>query len=133
MTLPDHFWWGCTSSSVGAEGVAPGADWSRWERDGRAPRSGEGSGFGTNFADDLTGMASLKERFFHTEKNLRHSRQFKGTTAKNDRTVRPAGWEWRGFHRRPTTFSMQSRMDGVVKGLAMKLLRPYFCPSAKIV
>ncbi|MDH3707372.1 MAG: family 1 glycosylhydrolase [Acidimicrobiia bacterium] len=59
MTLPEHFWWGCTSSSVGAEGVAPAADWSRWEREGRAPRSGEGSGFGTNHADDLAGLAEL--------------------------------------------------------------------------
>lgn len=59
MTLPDDFWWGCSSSSVGAEGVAVGADWSRWERDGRAPRSAEGSGFLTNFEDDLAGLAEL--------------------------------------------------------------------------
>ncbi len=59
MGLPDDFWWGCSSSSVGTEGVGPTADWSLWERDGRAPRSGDGSGFLTNFADDLSGLAEL--------------------------------------------------------------------------
>lgn len=65
MTIPDGFWWGCTASSVGAEGVAATADWSLWERDGRAPRSGDGAGFLTNFADDLAGLAEL---------GLRHQR-----------------------------------------------------------
>jgi len=30
--------WGVSASSVSAEGVAPAADWSRWERDRRAPQ-----------------------------------------------------------------------------------------------
>ena len=34
---------GVTASAVSAEGVAPAADWSTWERDGRAPRSSAGA------------------------------------------------------------------------------------------
>ncbi|MGI9602852.1 MAG: family 1 glycosylhydrolase [Acidimicrobiales bacterium] len=63
--FPADFWWGCTSSSVGSEGVGPAADWSLWEREGRAPISGDGSGLLTNFADDLAGLAEL---------GLRHQR-----------------------------------------------------------
>ncbi|MDH3753839.1 MAG: family 1 glycosylhydrolase [Acidimicrobiia bacterium] len=56
----DHdFWWGVTSSSVQAEGVAAAADWSRWERDERVPRSGDGAGFGIDFRDDLALLAGL--------------------------------------------------------------------------
>ena len=46
------FWWGTTASSVSTEGAAPAADWSAWERSGRAPASGTGNGFGTNAGDD---------------------------------------------------------------------------------
>ena len=53
------FWWGATASSVSAEGVAPAADWSRWERDGRAPRSHDGAGFSVDFRDDLAQLARL--------------------------------------------------------------------------
>lgn len=42
-----------------AEGVAPSADWSAWERDGSAPKSGEGSGFRFDFRDDLALLAEL--------------------------------------------------------------------------
>ncbi len=50
---------GVTASSLQAEGVAPAADWSVWEGDGRAPISGEGSGFGRDFAADLQLYAEL--------------------------------------------------------------------------
>ncbi len=39
------------------EGVAPAADWSVWERNGRVPRSGEGCGFGIDFRGDLEMLA----------------------------------------------------------------------------
>ena len=45
--------WGVSSSATSWEGAAPASDWARWEQLGRAPRSGEGNGFGTNFVDDL--------------------------------------------------------------------------------
>ena len=51
--------WGAGASSVSAEGVAPAADWSVWERDGRAPRSGDGAGFALDFRDDLAQLARL--------------------------------------------------------------------------
>lgn len=57
--FPDHFAWGTTSSSVQLEGVAPAADWSAWERDGRAPRSNEGSGFRIDWRDDLRLQAEM--------------------------------------------------------------------------
>lgn len=51
--------WGVTSSSVAAEGVAPAADWSAWEQEGRVPRSGDGAGFTTDHRDDLAQFAAL--------------------------------------------------------------------------
>lgn len=57
--FPGGFLWGTTASSVGAEGVAPTADWSAWERENRAPRSADGNGWATNFADDAALLASL--------------------------------------------------------------------------
>lgn len=57
--FPEGFLWGTTSSSVGSEGVAPTADWSAWEREGRAPRSADGNGWATNAADDALALASL--------------------------------------------------------------------------
>ena len=56
-TLP--FLWGVTASAVSAEGVAPAADWSTWERDGRAPRSSDGSGLLTEYRDDVRQLAAL--------------------------------------------------------------------------
>ena len=53
------FLWGAGASSVSAEGVAPAADWSVWERDGRAPRSGDGAGFARDFRDDLVQLRGL--------------------------------------------------------------------------
>ena len=60
MTVADSgFLWGAGASSVSAEGVAPSADWSVWERDGRAPRSGDGAGFARDFRDDLAQLRRL--------------------------------------------------------------------------
>ena len=53
------FLWGVGASSVSTEGVAPSADWSVWERDGRAPRSGDGAGFARDFRDDLAQLGRL--------------------------------------------------------------------------
>ncbi len=53
MTFPEDFAWGTASSSTQAEGAAPTSTWRRWEEAGRAPRSGEGNGFATNYADDF--------------------------------------------------------------------------------
>ena len=50
---------GVTASAVSAEGVAPAADWSTWERDGRAPRSSDGAGLLTDFRDDLQQFVAL--------------------------------------------------------------------------
>ena len=50
---------GVTASAVSAEGVAPAADWSTWERDGRASRSSDGAGLLTDFRDDLQQFLSL--------------------------------------------------------------------------
>ncbi|MDP9271719.1 MAG: family 1 glycosylhydrolase [Chloroflexota bacterium] len=57
--MPDSFWWGTAASSPQAEGAAPASDWLAWERAGRVPRSGEGNGFATRFADDLRLYASF--------------------------------------------------------------------------
>lgn len=57
MAFPDGFLWGTASSSLQCEGVAPAADWSAWERDGRVPRSHDGNGFGTRFAEDFRLLA----------------------------------------------------------------------------
>jgi len=50
---------GVTASSLQAEGTAPAADWSAWERAGRAPASDVGSGFGIDFPSDLQLFAEL--------------------------------------------------------------------------
>lgn len=57
--FPDGFIWGACSSGLQAEGAAPASDWIAWERAGRLPRSGDGNGFGTDFADDFAQLASL--------------------------------------------------------------------------
>ena len=59
MSLPADFRWGVTDSSLSAEGAAPAADWSRWERDGRVPVSGDGAGFASDYGDDLRLAAAL--------------------------------------------------------------------------
>jgi len=57
MSVPDGFWWGTAASSTQTEGAAPASDWARWERAGRAPRSGDGNGFATEFASDFALLA----------------------------------------------------------------------------
>jgi beta-glucosidase len=51
--------WGTAATATGSLGVAPRSDWSRWEADGRLPRSLDGSGFGVDFATDLVLLAEL--------------------------------------------------------------------------
>lgn len=50
---------GVTASAVSVEGVAPAADWSSWERDGRVPSSGDGAGLLTDYRDDVRQFASM--------------------------------------------------------------------------
>jgi beta-glucosidase len=57
MSFPDGFWWGTAASSTQTEGSAPRSDWARWEREGRAPATGDGNGFATNFRDDFRLLA----------------------------------------------------------------------------
>jgi beta-glucosidase len=57
MGFPDGFWWGTAASSTQTEGAAPRSDWYRWEEAGRAPRSGEGNGFATRYAEDFQLLA----------------------------------------------------------------------------
>ncbi|MGI9623734.1 MAG: family 1 glycosylhydrolase [Acidimicrobiales bacterium] len=59
MTDDKTMWIGTTSSPLQTEGVAPAADWSRWERDRRVPRSNDGNGVMTNFRDDYPLLAGL--------------------------------------------------------------------------
>ncbi|MEZ5342712.1 MAG: family 1 glycosylhydrolase [Acidimicrobiales bacterium] len=50
---------GAALTSAELEGVADTADWSRWIAKGRAPKSADGAGFRTTWADDLRQLASL--------------------------------------------------------------------------
>ena len=59
MGSSSDFEWGFTTSSLAAEGAAPRADWAAWEAAGHAPRSSDGSGFASDYADDLELLASL--------------------------------------------------------------------------
>jgi beta-glucosidase len=53
VTFPDGFWWGTGASSTQAEGAAPAGDWYAMEQAGVVPRSGDGNGFGTRYAEDF--------------------------------------------------------------------------------
>lgn len=57
MPFPTPFAWGAAVSSTAAEGAAPASDWRDWERQGRAPYSGDGNGFGTRYRNDLRTIA----------------------------------------------------------------------------
>jgi len=59
MAWPDGFLWGTGASSTQCEGAAPASDWIDWERDGHAPRSGDGNGFADRYADDFRTYADL--------------------------------------------------------------------------
>jgi beta-glucosidase len=63
--FPDGFWWGTGASSTQTEGAAPRSDWARWESLGKVPRSGDGNGFGTRYAEDFA---------LYAEHNLTHHR-----------------------------------------------------------
>jgi beta-glucosidase len=51
--------WGTGASATQCEGAAPSSDWWEWERQGRAPTSGDGNGFAEHFADDFGLFAGL--------------------------------------------------------------------------
>ena len=55
--MPDGPPLGAWLGAAPLEGVPPTADWSRWIRDGRAPGSGDGIGFGERWAEDLELLA----------------------------------------------------------------------------
>ena len=59
MKWPDGFMWGTGASSTQTEGAAPASDWWQWEREGHAPASGDGNGFGTRYAEDFRQLATL--------------------------------------------------------------------------
>jgi beta-glucosidase len=59
MAFPDGFLWGTGASSTQTEGAPPLSDWAAWERAGRAPRSGDGNGFATRYAEDFDLYRSL--------------------------------------------------------------------------
>ena len=56
---PPGFLWGTGASSTQCEGAAPASDWWDWERAGKAPVSGDGSGFATRYREDFAIYASL--------------------------------------------------------------------------
>ena len=53
MVIGRDFWWGTGASSTQAEGAAPASDWYALEQSGAMPRSGDGNGFATRYADDF--------------------------------------------------------------------------------
>lgn len=59
MDWPDGFWWGTGASSTQCEGASPASDWWAWEEAGRVPRSGDGNGFATRYAEDFATLAGL--------------------------------------------------------------------------
>jgi beta-glucosidase len=72
VTDTEALWWGTTATSLQAEGVAPMADWSKWERTKRVPASSDGNGLATNHADDFALLASLG--LTHTKLTLEWAR-----------------------------------------------------------
>ena len=58
MNDSEPFWWGTGASSTQAEGAAPESDWYREELNGTYPRSGEGNGFATQYAEDFSLFAA---------------------------------------------------------------------------
>jgi len=59
LRWPEGFLWGTGASSTQCEGAAPASDWWAWERSGHAPRSGDGNGFATRYAEDFGLLAGL--------------------------------------------------------------------------
>jgi beta-glucosidase len=58
VPFPDGFWWGTGASSTQCEGAAPASDWFREEQRGTYPRSGDGNGFATRYAEDFARFAA---------------------------------------------------------------------------
>lgn len=56
--FPDEFWWGTGASSTQCEGAAPASDWLALEAAGGAPRSADGNGFSTRYAEDFALLAA---------------------------------------------------------------------------
>jgi beta-glucosidase len=65
VAFPEDFWWGTAASSTQAEGAAPASDWYALELAGRVPRSGDGNGFATRYAEDFA---------LYAQYGLRHHR-----------------------------------------------------------
>lgn len=59
VTRDAPLWWGTAASSVQAEGASPSDTWYAWERAGRAPASGRGTGFAEHFAEDFARLAEF--------------------------------------------------------------------------
>ncbi len=59
MEWPPGFLWGTGASSTQCEGAAPASDWFDWEREGKAPASGDGNGFAERFSEDFAALAEL--------------------------------------------------------------------------
>ena len=57
MSPPTEIRWGTAWTAPASLGVAPRSDWARAVADGRLPWSGDGAGFGVDFATDLTLLA----------------------------------------------------------------------------
>jgi beta-glucosidase len=57
--FPEGFIWGSAASSTQTEGAAPASDWYAWEQAGRAPRSLDGNGFATRYAEDFRMLAEV--------------------------------------------------------------------------
>lgn len=54
-----RWWWGVGTSAVQVEGACPFDDWYRWERQGKAPTSGNGVNFASSYADEFAVLAEL--------------------------------------------------------------------------
>jgi beta-glucosidase len=56
-SFPSDFWWGTAASATQVEGAGPRSDWYAREQAGQAPRSGDGNGFATRYAEDFALLA----------------------------------------------------------------------------
>lgn len=64
-----RWWWGMGASAVQLEGACPTDDWYRWERDGKAPPSGDGIGFADTYKADFILLRDLGVTDFRTSIN----------------------------------------------------------------
>ncbi|MFF2198417.1 family 1 glycosylhydrolase [Streptomyces sp. NPDC058157] len=56
-SFPPGFRWGTASSATQSQGATPADNWWAWEEAGKAPRSGDGNGFGERYASDFRLLA----------------------------------------------------------------------------